>query len=371
MTMGSRQADRPAGAIEPFPVKLGAGVQVSATAAGLRTTLARASGDNQVVEPAIGANGSVAGTVVSVGSRSAPTLSQAAAMRQHLVGASKAEQATEIRATLDRIARLHEASFQPASPRRARAAGVDNQVAILRSHMAQQLQGVSRCSLRRRRKAKHDAAWAAYRQIDQLFQADRKRQATVQAQLDHWWARLQANDRAVVLHALIAAFADNEAAAAPIDVDGDTASVLVYLPPVSLLPERQPSVTEAGNLSLRKMTKAQTAAHYRRLVAGFVLVTAKEAFAVAPGLQEVRIIAVRDSNAEDSAENPMECVASARLARATLTATQHEGPDSVSVLTAIAEDLRLNPRTAGQSWEPLRLDGEPYIRALLASIGRQ
>ena len=43
-------------------------------------------------------------------------------------------------------------------------------------------------------------------------------------------------------------------------------------------------MTDAGNLSLRKLTKSDKADLYKLLVAGYVLVTIREAFAVAPSL---------------------------------------------------------------------------------------
>ncbi len=293
-----------------------------------------------------------------------------AAIRQQFVAGSKAEQAAEIGAALDRIARLHEARFQPVTQRSARPAAVDNQMAILQAQLTQHLNGVSRLKLRQWRKAKQDAAWAAYRQIDEQYQAGRRRNAAEQARLDGWWARLRANDRDAVIDELIAAFADNEAAAAPLDVEGDTASVLVYLPPLSSLPDRQPAVTPAGNLSLRKMTKAQSAVQYKRFIAGFVIATAKEAFAVAPGLQHVAILAVRDGKSGSNGGTSLECIVATRLSRENLRSVNWTDSDSISVLTASAEELRLNQRGAAQSWEPISLDEESEIRLLIESIER-
>jgi hypothetical protein len=67
---------------------------------------------------------------------------------------------------------------------------------------------------------KEGAAGAAEAELAEARQQAIEQQAAVQRQLDRWWQRLCANDPEVVLATLAEAFADNEAPAAPVAVDG-------------------------------------------------------------------------------------------------------------------------------------------------------
>jgi hypothetical protein len=60
-------------------------------------------------------------------------------------------------------------------------------------------------------------------------------------------------------------------------------------PDLAALPERHPTTTAAGNLSLKKFTKGEMADLYKQLVAGLALVAAKETFAVAPGVRRPQL----------------------------------------------------------------------------------
>jgi len=118
-------------------------------------------------------------------------------------------------------------------------------------------------------------------------------QAKYQADLDAWWAALLRNERETVIGTLAEAFEDNEAAAAPLGVEADEVSIVVLAPGASIVPERMPGRTASGNLSLRKLNNRERSALYTEAVMGHALVTIKEALAVAPGIQSVRLVALR------------------------------------------------------------------------------
>jgi hypothetical protein len=65
-------------------------------------------------------------------------------------------------------------------------------------------------------------------------------------------------------------------------------------------------------------TKGELADLYKQLVAGLVLTTAKEAFTVAPGLTEIRIVVVRNTPADAYGEIRLEPILAARVARTAL-----------------------------------------------------
>jgi hypothetical protein len=79
---------------------------------------------------------------------------------------------------------------------------------------------------------------------------------------------LTANDPDTVLSNLDAAFEDNEAPATAVGVDASALFLVVLVPGLEAIPERLPSLTEAGNLSLSKITRKVQASYYTELVAG-------------------------------------------------------------------------------------------------------
>lgn len=109
-------------------------------------------------------------------------------------------------------------------------------------------------------------------------------QTQAQHELDEQWARLTGSDPDTVLATLAEAFEDNEAPAAAVGIDGVELSPIVLVPGEEAVPERLPTTTQAGNLALRKLPKGERSAFYLLLMAGHVLVTLREAFAVVPGV---------------------------------------------------------------------------------------
>ncbi len=87
-----------------------------------------------------------------------------------------------------------------------------------------------------------------------------------------------------MLATLSEAFEDNEDPAAPVGIDGAELSLVVLIPGEDAVPERLPAKTQAGNLTLRQLPKGEWHSFYRLLVAGHMLSTLREAFAVAPGI---------------------------------------------------------------------------------------
>jgi hypothetical protein len=167
--------------------------------------------------------------------------------------------------------------------------------------------------------------------------------------------------------ALSQAFADNEAPVVPVGVAGDEASLLVVIPGPSQLPDRFPSLTAAGNISLKKATKTQISSLYRRLASGATLVTAKEAFAVAPGLGSTRIVTVRRSP-DSGGQDVIEPLLAARITRAALESRAADDSDSWSALTRVADELAARTRGATQELQVLDLTAHPELQAVVDCI---
>ncbi len=141
-------------------------------------------------------------------------------------------------------------------------------------------------------------AWrAADREVDAEVaarQAERAaRHRDEQAAADAWWEALLANDPDTVMARLDAAFDAHELPGAATAVVGATAHVAVSVLPVErLIGPREPKITEAGNLSLARVTKTRRHELYQAAIGSAVIAVAAEAFATCPGLEAVDIAVV-------------------------------------------------------------------------------
>jgi hypothetical protein len=115
-----------------------------------------------------------------------------------------------------------------------------------------------------------------------------------QVELDVVWERLQKNDPPTVLGALEAAFADNEAPAAPINCEGDTVTVTMKFEGPEIVPERMGAYTPTGKPTLKKRPKGELNRLYLDSLASHVLATVKEALAEALGVSTVTVLVLRE-----------------------------------------------------------------------------
>jgi hypothetical protein len=191
-------------------------------------------------------------------------------------------------------------------------------------------------------------------------------QSGAQQELDRQWARLAGNDPDTVLATLAEAFEDNEAPAAAVGIDGAELTLIVLVPDEGTVPERMPATTQAGNLTLRKLPKGERSALYLMLIAGHVLVTLREAFAVAPGAQAARVIAVRRGSQDIYGRTSLDCMLAGRWARSAFNGVRWADAEAVDILAGTAIELLLNQKR-GQVL-PVDLAAEPEIRALLSGM---
>lgn len=185
-----------------------------------------------------------------------------------------------------------------------------------------------------------------------------------QGRLDAWWASLCAGEHGTVLGALAATFEDNEARAAAVGIDGTTVSLVVLIAPVSDIPDRRPTTTASGNLSLKRLTKTESNRVYKALVAGHVLLTAREALATAPVLTDVRIVAVRPDDRRQS-RTPLVPILAAGFTRAGVVAVDWYRTDPVDALESCSHDLLLTEKGASRELQPLDLTSEPGLAGAL------
>lgn len=280
----------------------------------------------------------------------------------------KAAEAQPIIDAVNGILNLHRAEFPAATAPVAAAPPLPSYEQVLARHTKAATAGIGWIH-RHQRAAAEARATAEAQQEFAALQADAKRRHDGEQQrLDEWWRQLLANEPQHVMWALTHAFEDNEAAAAATGVQGATVSIVVHVPGTDALPDRMPGTTAAGNLSLRKMTKSQASDLYKIMVCGYLVVTVKEAFAVAPGITDVAIVAVRQGPVNAYGVRHPEAIAAARFQRSALVGIQWKTADAVQIVNDAATDIVFETTGATKALVPIEIAAHPDIKAALNAV---
>ncbi|ALE74237.1 hypothetical protein FRP1_16755 [Pseudonocardia sp. EC080625-04] len=279
------------------------------------------------------------------------------------------DQAQELLATFQHILDLHREEFPPAVRPLAPAPQQPDRAAIYRHFEAQALKGVGRFKRLERDQARRKAAAWADAEAARLWQEQTHAHAQAQGWLDHCWSQLCANDRDAVMETLTAAFEDNEAPSAPIGVSDDEVSLALLVPSIDeVVPERLPDVTQAGNISFRKISKKDRAAYYGTFVCGQALVTVREAFAVTPGIRSVRVVVLRAGRPDVYGQQRIECLLAVAFDRVGLAGVAWESAGAVDILNQTSHELLFQQTGPSKELMPLNLASEPGLRAVVEAI---
>jgi len=368
-------------AIVGFSVKLAPGVRIRASSRGLRTSIGpRAArvhfgAGRTGVSTGIGPVGLYTSVGGGSGGRRSATSTQAAYRRQlaahqrQTAQAEKAALAQQLADAFLRILALHRVDFPPARPPRAPEPAPPDRAAIYAHYEKQTLAGIGMFKRAERAAAKQQAAAWTDAEFARQWHHLKGQQAQWQQALDREWRLLLGNDPDVVLRTLAEAFEDNEAASAAIGVDGDEVSLVLLVPPAShAIPEQLPSRTAAGNLSLKKITQASRADFYKQFVCGQVLVTLREAFAVAPGLASARVVVLRNDGRDVYGRPVMPCLAAVNVTRGALHGVRWDDADAVDILNAVAREKLVNQKGRSKDLAPVDLIAEPDIAHLVEAV---
>jgi hypothetical protein len=353
-----------------FSVRVAPGVRVRASSRGVRTSIGPRAARVHVGGGRTGVSTGVGpvGYYTSVGASGRRSRSSAGASQRQLAAATKAAEAQELNQAIQAILAIHRENFPPATPLKAPPPPAVDRSEVEDRHRRAALQGIGVFQRTARSAAIATAKEAARQEIAERVQAGIADQERRQVELDEAWRQLLANDPATLMATLAAAFEDNDAAAAPVGIEGGEAIVVVLSPSESTLPERMPTVTDAGNLSLRKVTKAQQADLYKALVCGHILVTAKEALAVGQGLDSVRIVALRDGGRDSYGKPRVDCIMAIRLTRKSLEGIRWQEAHSPDIVGDAADELLWNPRGVNKQITPIDLADQPDIRRLIDAV---
>jgi hypothetical protein len=351
-------------------VRAGVGPRIARVHVGTgRTGLSSGLGPFSVYG-AVGGKRRQRGSHKSGGSSGRPSVAalerQAAAARRAQAEADKAREAQRLAAVFQEIISLHRHDFPPVERPVAPVPELPDPGAVRRRHEKNALHGIGMFDRARRAAARQQAAQAAQEELDNRWRQAQAEQAQAQQELDSQWARLAGNDPDTVVATLAEAFEDNEAPAAPVGIDGTELSLIVLVPGEDSVPERLPATTQAGHLTLRKLPKGERSAFYLLLIAGHVLVTLREAFAVAPGIAAARVIAVRGTGPDIYGRPALDCMLAGRWTRAALSGVRWADADAGDILASTATELILNQKR-GQVL-PVDLSTQPEIQDLLSAM---
>jgi hypothetical protein len=361
------------GARMGFSVKIAPGVRVRASSRGVRTSIGPRAARVHVGGGRTGFSTGVGPVSLYTSGKSTRRTASSrgrspsiASLQRQAAAAQKAEEAQRLAATFREILSVHQQDFPPAQRPVAPPPVLPDQSKIRSRHEHAALRGIGLFKRAERAAAKQHAAAAAASEYAALKRQAEMETAQAQAALDQQWQQLLANDPNTVIATLGEAFEDNEAPSAPIGVDGGELSLVVLVPAEDAVPERMPGTTPAGNLTLRKLPKAERASLYALLVAGHVLVTLREAFAVAPGIDAARVIVLRRGGTDAYGKARLECIMAGRWTRAAFDGVRWQEADAATILQDTAGDLVANIRRA--ELLPIDLSKEPEITAVLAGI---
>lgn len=285
--------------------------------------------------------------------------------------AAKLAQAQQVNAMWERLFAVHQQSFASAGPRTIDPPASPSLREFTREQARQARRQFPWWRLIRRLRAGMQARQLASHQwpshvaqlqlhYEQAIEDEHRR-----------WTNLIANDAPTVMAQLQEAFADNEMPAAPLGVEGAEAAVTVLAPPQEAIPERIGGITDAGNVSLRKLPKTERQSLMTSITCGYALVTAREAFAVAPALDSVRVVVLRSASEPSQTDPPstppeLVCVLAGRWARENLESADWRNANALDLATHTADELIMNLR--GKALQPIDLTNESDIQALLAAV---
>ncbi|SCF19951.1 hypothetical protein GA0074696_3373 [Micromonospora purpureochromogenes] len=365
-----------------FSIKLAPGVRIRASSRGIRTSLGPRAARVHVGAGGAGFSSAVGpvGFYTSLGggrggSRSGRRPSAAAYQRQvaiqqrQAVQAQRAEEARHLAQAFLRILDLHRVDFPVATRPVAPQPAAPDRASIYQHYEQHALAGIGLFERARRAQAKHQALRWAEAEVQRQWATRCEQQAAWQQYLDQRWHQLCTNAAEVVLETLEEAFEDNEAPSAAVGVADGEVSLAVLVPSIDqVVPERMPTTTQAGNLSLRKLPQRDRAAYYKLFACGQVLVTIREAFAVAPGLRSARVAVLRHDGTDSYGRPRMSCLLAAKIDGKALAGVRWDAADAATVVTDTSSELLLNLRPRTGELQPLNLDAEPALAELISAV---
>ncbi|WP_274562371.1 DUF4236 domain-containing protein [Streptomyces spiramyceticus] len=353
-----------------FSIKIAPGVRVRASSRGIgasvgpRAARVHVGGGRTGFSTGIGPVGYYTSAGRRRGGGARTTL---AALERQARAAQKADEYDAVARAEAELVSVHLEEFQPAVAPVVPAPMPVDEKALRRTLRQQAREGISwwKFSARSLARKQADERLPAAIQEETARRADE--QAATQTTADIEWALLASGDPHTVIAALEAAFEDNASPAAAVDCTGASATVVITIPPPSMVPERKQATTPSGAPTLHKRTKTERNDLYIQSLASTVLATVKEALAVAPSLKEVAILVVRQDPAAARPEDYLAAIYAGRFTRDRLAARNWQQVDPVAELL-LAPSSMLHRRGQAGEVTPLNLTAEPELAAVVQQL---
>ena len=242
--------------------------------------------------------------------------------------------------------------------------------AVLRACEQRELTGVGVFARADRKAAKARARERASDEVEVERLRRLEEHQETQRRYDVAWEALLANEPEHVFSSIEEAFEDNEMPAACIDVDDNSATLLLRIAPVTdLVPERTVGLTPGGRPTHKKRTKTETNQLYAEILGSHVMATVLEALAVAPALEDVRIVAVRGDRVGGS--TVLACLYVGRFRRAWLQRLSRENNEH-DVLTLLEDaDGLIHYKGSTQELAPLEVKQDAELDEALQTVAEQ
>lgn len=278
----------------------------------------------------------------------------------------KADEAAALAASFQQLLNLHRQEFKVSKPPLAAEPVVTDRETVRALYVQSALEGVGR--LRRSLRARLTAE--AIHRADASYERERRdadvRRRQQQDTLDDLWSKLLSNDVDTVLTTLAQAFEDNEAPVAPVGMEADEVSLVVLLPDQDIVPDRMPGTTSAGNVSIKRLPATRRSSFYTLAIMGYVLVSLRETFSVAPAVRSARVTAVVRGPSDAYGKHNFQCLLAGRWTRSAFDGVDWSA-DAATIIQDTAAQL-LTDLVGGVELRPLDPAREPAIAEVLALI---
>jgi hypothetical protein len=235
---------------------------------------------------------------------------------------------------------------------------------------AEAVDGIGALKLSERRAAKR----AVVERLDAEVAAEEVRRAEEVAEKqrawDEFWERLGAGEAGAVLPMLEEAFEDNEAPAAAVSCsDGRVDVVMRWSPITDVVSEQKAAVTPTGKPTIRKRNKGEREELYLEALCSHALVTAKETFAVCPGVQRVGLAVVRADTDPARGDEVVEPLVLALVTREDFNGIRWENISATAALLGSSEGkIGFRGKAASKALHGLDLDDDPDVRHFIAQV---
>jgi hypothetical protein len=269
----------------------------------------------------------------------------------------------------------HNQSFEPAGPLSAPLPERVDEEQVRRRLESQAVADISVFRFGQRRAAKRQAAGHVDAEVEGEQRGRAEERGRIQSKLDEHWACLLANDPDVVLEALEAAFEDNEAPAAAVSCRDRRVDIVMRWPGLDeLVPERKGGTTPSGQPTIHKRNKAERAEFYLEALCSNLLVTAKEAFAVCPSIDEIGLAAIRATRDLARGDEIVEPVFLGTVRRDQFDGIHWENVVAIAaLLETAAGKIGMKPKGANKTLHGLDLidevDEREFIRQIADGLG--